>query len=55
MSKSTSTANPIEEILQLSKDKKKARVENKQEEYRRLKKALRNKIRKERMARARVW
>ena len=36
-----------EEILQLSKDKKKARIENKQEEYRRLKKELRNKIRKE--------
>ena len=29
-----------EEILQLSRDKKKARTENKQEEYRRLKRLL---------------
>ena len=36
-----------DEILKLSKDKKKARTENKQEEYKRLKKELRKKIRKE--------
>ena len=36
-----------EEILQLSRDKRKARIENKKEEYKKIKKEIRKKIRKE--------